>query len=735
VDSEKQRAEHEISELWADLQRLSETEPQARAALYAALAQRVAAFAKKYAALEAQMPELAELIAECRAFLSELAPADSLFTGVGAPVSEKFAKIRHKIPMLSLDNAFSDADVADFVGRIRRFLRLPVSEMPPITAEPKIDGLSLSLRYENRRLVRAATRGDGTVGEDVSNNARQIADIPQILPPSAPELLEVRGEAYMSKADFAALNAAQEAKGARQFANPRNAAAGSLRQLDSRITKARNLRFFAYAWGEASELPSDTQMGMIEAFRAYGLPVNPLMKICCSVEELISQYRKIEEQRAALPYDIDGVVYKVNALALQERLGFIARSPRWAIAHKFSAEQATSLLERIEVQVGRTGVLTPVAKLMPVNVGGVEVSSATLNNEDFIKGIGSAAAARNGRDIRVGDTVIIQRAGDVIPQIVDIVPEKRPADSVPFEFPKFCPICGSHARREEGESAYRCMGGLVCPAQAVERIRHFVSRNAFDIEGLGEERAEFFFNAQDDAIKIRTPADIFTLERRQQNALTRLENIDGFGKKSVAKLYDAINARRKIGLARFLYALGIRHVGEVNAKRLARAYHSYQAFAAAALAAQMPRGKGDKGNQAWQTMVAVEGIGSIVAESVTDFYAEAHNEQVLKGLLAEVQVENEAAQVASDSPVSGKTVVFTGSLQLMSRDEAKAMADRYGAKAASSVSARTDLVVAGEKAGSKLDKARALGIKILDEQQWLDLLGEKPMQGAGSLLR
>jgi len=727
VDSEKQQAEHEILQIREELLRLNQGERQADTAFIADIEQQLEAFAVKYAALLLTMPSLSALIHECCAFLSELALADSLFADVGAQVSEKFEKIHHKIPMLSLDNIFTDEAVGEFVARIRRFLRLSDSEPIEITAEPKIDGLSLSLRYENRRLVQAATRGDGVTGENVTNNARTVADIPLILPPQAPDALEVRGEVYMSKADFAALNERQAAEGRNIFANPRNAAAGSLRQLDANITKQRKLRFFAYAWGEVSRLPADTQLGMVEAFHSYGFSVNPLTKLCRSAAELVSQYHAIEQQRAALDYDIDGVVYKVNSVALQQRLGFIARSPRWAIAHKFPAEQATTLLERIDIQVGRTGALTPVAKLMPVNVGGVEVSSATLHNEDFIKGLDSKGGVlRDGHDIRIGDTVIIQRAGDVIPQIVDVVLAKRPADSRPFEFPHLCPICGSHAVREEGEAVYRCMGGLVCPAQAMERIRHFVSRNAFDIEGLGEERVEFFFNAEDENLKIRTPADIFTLEARQKNALIKLENLDGFGKKSAQKLYDAINARRRIGLARFLYALGIRHVGEVNAKRLARAYHGYEALAEAAETAQMPCAKGDKGNLIWQNLVTVEGIGGIVAESLVDFYAEAHNRTVVAQLLAQIHIEEEAAAVASNSPIAGQTIVFTGSLELMSRDEAKAMAERYGAKAASSVSAKTNLVVAGVKAGSKLDKARALGIKVIDERQWFDLLGEEP---------
>ncbi|KAA6206697.1 MAG: NAD-dependent DNA ligase LigA [Candidatus Tokpelaia sp.] len=709
---------------------------------YADLPQRFAAFEQRFPHIERQFPELSELVLEVRSFLTqraakdaELLQADSELGRVGAPVSEKFAKIAHKLPMLSLDNAFNAQDVGDFVARIRRFLRLKAETELDFTAEPKIDGLSLALRYEHGALVQAATRGDGTTGENVTNNARTIADIPARLSGNPPAVLEVRGEIYMSKADFAALNAAQALAGLPGFANPRNAAAGSLRQLDSRITAGRNLRFFAYAWGEVSRLPADTQWGMMEAFRSYGFITNPLTKLCRNAAGLLAQYRLIEEGRAGLDYDIDGVVYKVNALALQQRLGFVSRSPRWAIAHKFPAERAFTVLKSIDIQVGRTGALTPVARLAPVNVGGAVVTNATLHNEDYIKGVDShGGELRQGRDIRVGDTVIVQRAGDVIPQIVDIVPGKRPAKTEPFTFPALCPVCGSHAVREEGEAVYRCMGGLVCPAQAVERIRHFVSRNAFDIEGLGEERAEFFFKVEDKNLRIRNPADIFTLQQRQKNALKKLENLEGFGTRSAQKIYDAIDARRNIALSRFIYALGIRHVGEVNARRLARAYHNYAAFAQAAAAAEKPRNKNmaekpqdkaDKGNAAWQIMVAVEGIGATVAEAVVDFYAEEHNRAVLASLLEEITVEKEEPLVSADSPVAGRIVVFTGSLEYMSRDEAKAMAERYGAKPASSVSSKTDLVVAGAKAGSKLDKARQFGIKIIDERQWLDLLGEK----------
>ncbi|WP_439272086.1 NAD-dependent DNA ligase LigA [Pseudochrobactrum sp. HB0163] len=654
-----------------------------------------------------------------------LVRADSPSLKVGAAVSEKFSKITHNVPMLSLDNAFSDEDVGEFVGRIYRFLKIMPGTPLGITAEPKIDGLSLSLRYEQGHLVSAATRGDGSVGENVTNNARTIADIPQVLKGDVPDVLEVRGEVYMSHTDFAALNEKQEKDGKPVFANPRNAAAGSLRQLDSKITASRKLRFFAYAWGEVSKLPAATQMGMVEKFQSYGFITNPLMRRFESVPQLIAHYHAIEEQRATLGYDIDGVVYKVDDLGLQQRLGFISRSPRWAIAHKFASERAFTILKGIDIQVGRTGALTPVARLEPVTVGGVVVTNATLHNEDYIRGFDQKGnVLREGRDIRVGDTVIVQRAGDVIPQIVDIVPDKRPVQSVAYEFPRLCPVCSSHTAREEGEAVRRCTGGLICEAQAVERIRHFVSRNAFDIEGLGEKQVEFFFNAKDEALKIRTPADIFTLERRQAaSPLKKLENIEGFGATSVRKLYAAINERRQIALGRFLFALGIRHVGEVNAKKLARAFGSYQKLAEVAQAACVPQDKSDKGNEAWCELTNVKGIGTIVAEAIVDFYQEPHNTDVLKALLAEVTPLDEVYEIVSGSPVAGKTIVFTGSLVRMSRDEAKAMAERYGAKAAGSVSKKTDLVVAGPGAGSKLAKAAELGIKVIDEDAWFELVG------------
>ncbi|GAA0600821.1 NAD-dependent DNA ligase LigA [Paenochrobactrum glaciei] len=658
----------------------------------------------------------------------QLIRADSPSRKVGSAPAAGFTQVTHARAMLSLDNAFSDEDVGDFVGSIYRFLgRLPDNSIA-FTAEPKIDGLSLSLRYEGRKLVTAATRGDGTTGENVTANILTIKEIPQTLPASAPDIVEVRGEVYMAKSDFLALNEQMAAEGKQTYVNPRNTAAGSLRQLDPKVTASRKLRFFAYAWGEMSVMPADTQSGMVALFQEWGFCTNPLTQRLTSIEAIIAHYNHIGLERAQLDYDIDGVVYKVDDLKLQERLGFRSRSPRWAIAHKFPAEQATTILRGIDIQVGRTGVLTPVARLTPITVGGVVVTNATLHNEDYIKGIGQKGEPlREGRDIRIGDTVIVQRAGDVIPQIVDVVLSERPSDAVPFQFPHKCPVCDSHAVREEGEAAWRCTGGLICEAQAVERIRHFVSRNAFDIEGLGEKQVEFFFHAEDESLKIRTPADIFTLEKRQsQSLLKKLENIEGFGAVSVKKLYAAINERREIALSRFLFGLGIRHVGEVGAKRLARSYGSYQALADSVKAAQAPREgvKGDKGNEAWQELTNVEGIGQIVAEAIVEFYHEPHNIAVLDALLAEVTPLDEAAPVATGSPVEGKTIVFTGSLEKMSRDEAKAMADRYGAKVAGSVSKKTDLVVAGPGAGSKLAKAQELGIEVIDEDAWFVLVGE-----------
>ncbi|MDR6756627.1 DNA ligase (NAD+) [Mycoplana sp. BE70] len=650
-----------------------------------------------------------------------LVRADSPSRRVGAAPLPTFAPIVHARPMLSLDNTFSDEDVRDFIASVYRFLgRLPDDSIA-FTAEPKIDGLSMSIRYENGRLVNAATRGDGTTGENVSANILTINEIPKRLPAGAPAIAEVRGEVYMAKSDFQALNAQMAAEGKQTYVNPRNTAAGSLRQLDAAVTASRKLRFFAYAWGEMSDMPAETQLGMVETFKAWGFPVNPLMKRLFKVEDIIAHYREIGLARPDLDYDIDGVVYKVDQLDLQARLGFRSRSPRWATAHKFPAEQALTTLTAIDIQVGRTGALTPVARLEPVTVGGVVVTNATLHNEDYIRGVGnSGEPIREGRDIRVGDVVIVQRAGDVIPQIVDVVLEKRPSDAVPYEFPKTCPVCGSHAVRDINEKSgkvdavRRCTGGFVCRAQAVEHLKHFVSRNAYDIEGLGSKQIDFFFEAEDPALTIRTAPEIFTLEKRQADSLTKLENIEGFGRVSVRKLYDAIDARRTIALNRFIYALGIRHVGETTAKLLARAYGTYQAFETGMQEAVSLSG------EAWNELNRIDGIGEVVARSIVEFYKEPRNLDVIERLLLEVMPEAAEVPVASDSPVAGKTVVFTGSLEKMSRDEAKAMAERLGAKVSGSVSKKTDLVVAGPGAGSKLDKAREFGVEVIDEDQWFE---------------
>ncbi len=662
--------------------------------------------------------------AEIEARFPELVRADSPSRKVGAAPSGAFGKVVHAVPMLSLDNTFSDEGVRDFVAGVRRFLAMPAERELVFTAEPKIDGLSMSLRYENRRLATAATRGDGTTGENVTANIRTIGEIPDMLPADAPDVVEVRGEVYMRRDDFFVLQA-RLAETGQSIANPRNGAAGSLRQKDPEVTRQRPLRFFAYAWGETSAPLGATQYDVVRRFGDWGFAVNERMARCDGVEAMLEHYHRIEAERAEIPYDIDGVVYKVDRLDLQERLGFRSRSPRWASAHKFAAEKAMTVLHGIDIQVGRTGALTPVARLEPVTVGGVVVTNATLHNEDYIKGIGnSGQPIRDGRDIRVGDTVVVQRAGDVIPQILDIVPDKRPPGSAPYVFPSVCPACGSHAVREEGEAVRRCTGGLVCPAQAVERLRHFVSRNAFDIEGLGEKQIEFFFNAEDAALQVRSPADIFTLKARQAASLTKLENVEGFGATSVRKLFAAIDERRRIEFSRFLHALGIRHVGETNAKRIARHFLSFAALREAGESAVMPAGKGDPGNAAWQELNGINGIGSIVAGAVVDFFGEAHNREVVDALLGEVTVLDEEPLGAVDSPVAGKTVVFTGALEKMSRDEAKAMAEKLGAKVAGSVSKKTDLVVAGPGAGSKLKLATELGIEVIDEDQWFVRVGK-----------
>ncbi|SLN40028.1 DNA ligase [Aquimixticola soesokkakensis] len=641
----------------------------------------------------------------------DLKKPDSPSDRVGAAPAEGFGKIPHAVRMMSLANAFDEADVSEFDAGIVKYLgaTAPLS----YTAEPKIDGLSLSLRYERGVLVQAATRGDGEVGENVTANARTIDDIPQTLE-QAPDILEVRGEVYMSHADFEGLNAGQAEKGGKTFANPRNAAAGSLRQLDAEITRARPLKFFAYAWGELSAPLATTQWAAIQRLSDLGFRTNPLTRLCQSPAEMVAHYRDIELQRATLGYDIDGVVYKVNDLALQRRLGFRATTPRWAIAHKFPAELAWTTLEAIDIQVGRTGALSPVARLAPVTVGGVVVSNATLHNEDYIAGRSSKGEdIRAGKDIRLGDWVQVYRAGDVIPKIADVDLSRRPEGTVPFTFPRVCPECGSEAIREEGDAVRRCSGGLICPAQAVEKMKHFVSRAAFDIDGLGAKQVEQFFTDG----WIHEPADIFTLRQRFGSGLQQLKNRDGWGEKSANSLFNAIDAARDVPLAKLIFALGIRHVGEQSASLLAVHYGTWEAFEAAMTQADVG------GNEAWSDLMSIDGIGATLATSlVTTFHQESERASIDR-LVAQLDPQA-AAKPSSDSPVAGKIVVFTGSLEKMTRAEAKARAESLGAKVAGSVSAKTNLLVVGPGAGSKASKAADLGVEVIDEDAWLALIGD-----------
>ncbi|HEY0032892.1 MAG TPA: NAD-dependent DNA ligase LigA, partial [Devosia sp.] len=675
----------------------------------------------------------------------DLIRSDSPANAVGAPPAEGFAKVRHAVPMLSLAKAYSDQDVADFIERGRRFFERDKGLEIAFTAEPKIDGLSASLRYENGVFVQGATRGDGTVGEDITANLRTIADIPHRLKGSGwPQTIEIRGEVYMTYAEFQALKARSAAVGGQDYVNPRNTAAGSLRQKDPTITASRNLKFFAYAWGATSEDPAPTQYEAVQKFAEWGFPISSLMIRAKTVDELIAHYRLIEQQRSSLGYDIDGVVYKVDQLELQRRWGFVTGEPRWAIAHKFPAEQATTVVRRIDIQVGRTGTLAPISRLEPVTVGGVVVENATLHNEDYIAGIDSNGLPIRGDvpiDIRVGDTVVIQRAGDVIPQIVRVVLEKRPADAVPYQFPHECPICKSPATRELNEktgkedSRRRCTGELICPAQAIERLRHFVSRGAMDIEGLGAENIDLFFNAG----LVKTAADIFTLkdrrrqvqsalaERREQQARQR-EAASGKTRKNVRsvedrnyegldKLFGAIDARREPELDRFIFALGIRHIGETTAAALARTFTNIEELIRVGketAAASDPKA----------VFPSVDGIGGTVIEALVDFFGNERNDDALDALLAQVHPKPYVVSVSADSVVAGKTVVFTGSLEKMSRSEAKAMAERLGAKVAGSVSARTDILVAGPGAGSKLKSAEALGVEVISEDDWFARVGK-----------
>jgi DNA ligase (NAD+) len=658
---------------------------------------------------DAEYDALKRRNAEIESRFPELRRADSPSERIGAPPSPAFAKVRHDVPMLSLENAFAEEEVRDFVARIRRFLNLGPGERLAFTAEPKIDGLSLSLRYEAGRLVRAATRGDGTEGEDVTENARTIADIPAEIE-EAPDLIEVRGEVYMRHADFAALNERQAAAGGRTFANPRNAAAGSLRQLDPSVTASRPLRFFAYSWGALSEPLAPSQWEAVARLAAMGFPVNPLMVRVEDVEAMLAHYREIERNRATLGYDIDGVVYKLDRIDLQQRLGARSTTPRWALAHKFPAERATTRVEAIEIQVGRTGALSPIARLAPVTVGGVVVRNATLHNADYIAGRDSRGQPiRGGRDIRVGDWVTIYRAGDVIPKVEDVDISRRPPDAVPYVFPTTCPACGSDVVREPGEAVHTCTGNLICPAQAVEKLKHFVSRDAFDIEGLGAKTIEAFFAEG----WIREPADIFHLERDHGEALRSRE---GWGERSAENLFRSIEARRRVPLNRLIFGLGIRHVGETAARLLARHYGSWERFRAAMEAAR------DHAGPEWEELNAIDGVGPTLAASLVDYFHEPANRRAVERLVRELTIE-EVAPPRADSALAGKTIVFTGSLERMTRAEAKARAEALGAKVAGSVSARTDLVVAGPGAGSKEKKARELGVTVLSEEEWLALLG------------
>ncbi len=652
---------------------------------------------------DAEYDTLRRRNSDIEAAFPKLVRSDSPSQKVGAKPAERFEKVRHSRPMLSLDNAFTEEDVRDCFARAKRFLGLPEDEKLALIAEPKIDGLSASLRYEDGVLVLAATRGDGAEGENVTANLKTIKDVPKTFGgKKPPKVFEVRGEVYMSHADFAAMNERQQKAGEKIFANPRNAAAGSLRQLDPAITARRPLRFFAYHWAEVSELPGKTHWEVLQAMKAWGFPLNPLAKRCETIEECLEFYDDVQHQRASLGYDIDGVVYKIDRLDLQNRLGFVSRSPRWAVAHKFPAEQAESIVERIEVYVGRTGALTPVAHVKPVTVGGVVVQNVSMHNEDEV----------TRKDVRVGDTVVVQRAGDVIPQLVRVVLERRPKGTKPYKMPEICPVCGSHAVREvnpktgEPEAIRRCVNTLSCPAQAVERLYHFASRYAFDIEGLGGKTVQEFFA---DGL-LKEPADIFLLEQHYGSGPKAIAEREGWGEQSAAKLFRAIDARRTIPLDRFILALSIPHVGESTAKLLARNFHSLDAFL------QAMRSK-----DAAEELDSIEGIGDVMAKAIADFFAERHTIEALDRLLERIEVTDVAAH-ASESPVAGKTVVFTGSLEKTTRSEAKARAESLGAKVAGSVSKKTDLVIAGPGAGSKLSQAEALDVTIISEAEWIKLI-------------
>ncbi|WP_170505227.1 NAD-dependent DNA ligase LigA [Ruegeria arenilitoris] len=664
---------------------------------------------------DAEYDALKRRNAEIETRFPQLKRADSPSDQVGARPSDGFSKVTHAVRMMSLGNAFDDEDVQDFDRSIRKYLGLEASKPLSYTAEPKIDGLSLSLRYEKGKLVQAATRGDGEVGENVTANARTISDIPQTLE-NAPDILEVRGEVYMSHEDFEKLNARQEEAGEKPFANPRNAAAGSLRQLDSSVTRSRPLRFFAYAWGELSEPLAETQMKAIDRLRGLGFATNSLTQLCETTDQMLAHYREIEAQRSTLGYDIDGVVYKVNDLSLQGRLGFRSTTPRWAIAHKFPAELAWTRLEAIDIQVGRTGALSPVARLHPVTVGGVVVSNATLHNEDYIAGRDAKGGTiRDGKDIRVGDWVQVYRAGDVIPKLADVDISKRPEGAEPFQFPKTCPQCNSDAVREEGDAVRRCTGGVICPAQAVEKLKHFVSRKAFDIEGLGAKQIEMFYDDPD--LPVRTPVDIFTLQTRDAANLNKLANRKGWGAQSAGNLWEAIDEKRKIPFGRLLFALGIRHLGEAASNLIATHFGNWGDFERAITSAA-----GFEGPE-WDDLLGVDGVGEVMARALISAFAQKAERASIDALVAQLDIQEAKRPDTAGSPVAGKTVVFTGTLEKMTRAEAKARAEALGAKVSGSVSKKTDILVAGPGAGSKAKKAAELGIETLDEDGWLQLIG------------
>lgn len=652
---------------------------------------------------DAEYDKLKHLNAEIEKKFPHLIRADSPSKRIGAPLQSGFGKVSHRFPMLSLGDVFSMEEVEDFINGVKRFLN--TEKDIAFLCEPKIDGLSFTARYEKGIFVQGATRGDGSTGEDITENLRTISQLPQKIEGNVPDILEVRGEVYMSKADFMALNQKNESEGKKLFANPRNAAAGSLRQLNAQITKERNLSIFAYTWGEVSERLWNTQEEFFNHLKNWGFPVNPNNTLCQTTSDIENFFQNLMEIRATLAYDIDGVVYKVNDISLQERLGFLTRTPRWAIAHKFPAEQAVTTINNIRIQVGRTGALTPVADLVPINVGGVIVSHATLHNEDEIK----------RKDVRIGDSVIIQRAGDVIPQIVSVIKEKRPAESVEFVFPDVCPQCGAHAIREEDEAVRRCTGGLTCPAQAIERLKHFVSRDAMDIEGLGSKIIEDFYN---EGI-IKSPVDIFTLEERNsgneydlfnQNQGLQLEKREGWGRKSVENLFTAIKNRKNVSLPKFIYALGIRQVGTATARLIAQNFGTWNNFAQ------------DMISQETDKLTSIDGIGDAMAKDIVEFFQEEHNIQTIEQLKKYINIEDFADKINYETPLAGKTVVFTGTLTQMTRAEAKAKALSAGAKVAGSVSKNTDYVIIGADAGSKATKAAELGVNIISEDDFLKML-------------